>query len=123
MAKTIHTILYDDTLDGSKIVTMDNCVCQLYDIKRNYDSIRRNGTDYQQNQFSIKKSARSACTGKHNTITDYNSLPALAQAFAGIFLLKNTPPHPYPFFIRFHVYFSIIFYPFTTSLLHVLHIF
>ncbi len=43
MAKTIHTILYDDTLDGSKIVTMDNCVCQLYDIKRNYDSIIRNG--------------------------------------------------------------------------------
>ena len=43
MAKTIHTILYDDTLDGSKIVTMDNCVCQLYDIKRDYDSIIRNG--------------------------------------------------------------------------------
>ena len=43
MAKTIHTILYDDTLDGSKIVTMDNCVCQLYDIKRDYDSIIKNG--------------------------------------------------------------------------------
>lgn len=39
MAKTIHTVLYDDVLDGSKIVTMDNCVCQLYDIKRDYDSL------------------------------------------------------------------------------------
>lgn len=39
MAKTIHTVLYDDVLDGSRIVTMDNCVCQLYDIKRNYDAI------------------------------------------------------------------------------------
>ena len=43
MAKTIHTILYDDVLDGSKIVTMDNCVCQLYDIKRDYESIIKNG--------------------------------------------------------------------------------
>ena len=34
-----HTILYDDVLDGSRIVTMDNCVCQFYDIKRDYDSI------------------------------------------------------------------------------------
>lgn len=41
MAKTIHTILYDDVLDGSKIVTMDNCVCQLYDIKRDYDALIR----------------------------------------------------------------------------------
>ena len=39
MAKTIHTILYDDVLDGSRIVTMDNCVCQLYDIKRDYEAI------------------------------------------------------------------------------------
>ena len=36
MAKTIHTILYDDDLDGSKIITMDNCVCQLSVIRRSY---------------------------------------------------------------------------------------
>lgn len=42
MAKTIHTILYDDVLEGSKNVTMDNCVCLLYDIKRGYDSIFKN---------------------------------------------------------------------------------
>lgn len=41
MAKTIHTILYNDVLDGSKIVTMDNCVCQLFDIKRDYDALIR----------------------------------------------------------------------------------
>ena len=41
MAKTIHTILYDDVLDGSKIITMDNCVCQLFDIRRDYDSLIR----------------------------------------------------------------------------------
>jgi hypothetical protein len=41
MAKTIHTILYDDVLDGSTIVTMDNCVCQLFDIKRDYDALFR----------------------------------------------------------------------------------
>lgn len=39
MAKTIHTILYDDVLNGSRIVTMDNCVCQLYDIMRDYDAL------------------------------------------------------------------------------------
>ena len=43
MAKTIHTILYDDVLEGSKIVTMDNCVCQLYDIKRDYECIIKDG--------------------------------------------------------------------------------
>jgi len=41
MAKTIHTVLYDDVLDGSRIITMDNCVCQLYDIKREYDALLR----------------------------------------------------------------------------------
>ena len=41
MAKSTHTVLYDDVLDGSIIVTMDNCVCQLYDIKRDYDALIR----------------------------------------------------------------------------------
>lgn len=36
MAKTIHTILYDDVLDGSKIIEIDNCVCQLSVIRRGY---------------------------------------------------------------------------------------
>ncbi|MBR5688696.1 MAG: GIY-YIG nuclease family protein [Prevotella sp.] len=41
MAKIIHTLLHNDVLEGSKIITMDNCVCQLFDIKREYDSIIR----------------------------------------------------------------------------------
>ena len=45
MAKTIHTILYDDELDGSKIITMDNCVCQLFDIKRGYDALIRDARE------------------------------------------------------------------------------
>ena len=45
MAKTIHTVLYDDVLDGSKIVTMDNCVCQLYDIKRDYYALIRDSKE------------------------------------------------------------------------------
>lgn len=47
MAKTIHTILYDDddVLDGSKIITMDNCVCQLFDIKRDCDTVIRDEKD------------------------------------------------------------------------------
>lgn len=34
MAKTISTILFNDTVDGTKLVTMDNCVCQLFNICR-----------------------------------------------------------------------------------------
>ncbi len=34
MAKTIHTILLNDTIAGSRIVSMDNCVCQLFIITR-----------------------------------------------------------------------------------------
>ena len=43
--KRKHTVLYDDVLDGSKIVTMDNCVCQLYDIKRDYDALIRDSKE------------------------------------------------------------------------------
>lgn len=45
MAKTIHTILYNDVLEGSRIITMDNCVCQLYDIKRDYEAIIRDARE------------------------------------------------------------------------------
>lgn len=37
MAKTIHTILLNDSIVGSRIVSMDNCVCQLYIINRGDD--------------------------------------------------------------------------------------
>lgn len=34
MATTISTYLYNDDLNGSRIVSMDDCMCTLFDIKR-----------------------------------------------------------------------------------------
>ena len=34
MATTIYTYLHDDALDGSRIVSMDDCMCKLYNIMR-----------------------------------------------------------------------------------------
>lgn len=34
MARTIYTYLHNDDLNGSRIVSMDDCMCELYDIKR-----------------------------------------------------------------------------------------
>lgn len=34
MATTIYTYLHSDDLNGSRIVSMDDCMCKLYDIKR-----------------------------------------------------------------------------------------
>ena len=35
MATTIYTYLHNDDLNGSRIVSMDDCMCKLYNIKRN----------------------------------------------------------------------------------------
>lgn len=34
MAKTIYTYLHNDDLNGSRIVSMDNCFCKLFEIQR-----------------------------------------------------------------------------------------
>ena len=34
MATTIYTYLHDDDLNGSRMVSIDNCMCKLYNIKR-----------------------------------------------------------------------------------------
>ena len=34
MARTIYTYLHNDDLSGSRIVSMDDCMCKLYNIKR-----------------------------------------------------------------------------------------
>lgn len=34
MATTIYTYLHNDKLNGSRIVSMDDCMCKLYNIKR-----------------------------------------------------------------------------------------
>ena len=38
MATTIYTYLHNDDLNGSRIVSMDDCMCKFYNIKRN-DSV------------------------------------------------------------------------------------
>ena len=35
MATTIYTYLHNDNLNCSRIVSMDDCMCKLYNIKRN----------------------------------------------------------------------------------------
>ena len=34
MATTIYTYLHNDDLSGSRIVSMDDCMCKLYNIKK-----------------------------------------------------------------------------------------
>lgn len=34
MARTIYTYLHNDDLNGSRYISMDDCMCELYDIKR-----------------------------------------------------------------------------------------
>lgn len=41
MATTIYTYLHNDDLNGSRIVSMDDCMCKLYDIKRDDSSFLR----------------------------------------------------------------------------------
>ena len=38
MATTIYTYLHNDNLKGSQIVSMDDCMCKLYNIKREDDN-------------------------------------------------------------------------------------
>ena len=39
MATTIYTYLHNDDLSGSRIVSMDDCMCKLYNIKRDDSSL------------------------------------------------------------------------------------
>lgn len=41
MATTIYTYLHNDDLNGSRIVSMDDCMCKLYDIKRDDSTFLR----------------------------------------------------------------------------------
>ena len=51
MAKTIYTYLHTDDLNGSRIITMDNCSCKLF-------NIRRSDSDFMQMcKFELEKPA------------------------------------------------------------------
>ena len=51
MATTIYTYLHNDDLNGSRIVSMDDCMCKLYNIKRDDNEFLKDllhpGEEYQ----------------------------------------------------------------------------
>lgn len=48
MATTIYTYLHNDDLNGSRIVSMDDCMCKLYNIKRDDATFMRDFEDHLQ---------------------------------------------------------------------------
>ena len=49
MATTIYTYLHNDDLNGSRIVSMDDCMCKLYNIKREDNNFLKDFNDDLQN--------------------------------------------------------------------------
>jgi len=45
MATTIYTYLHNDDLNGSRIVSMDDCMCKLYNIKRDDSTFLKDFVD------------------------------------------------------------------------------
>ena len=45
MATTIYTYLHNDDLNGSRIVSMDDCMCKLYNIKRDDSDFMKDFND------------------------------------------------------------------------------
>ena len=67
MATTIYTYLHHDDLKGSRIVRMDDCMCMLYNIKRNDATFLRDfNEDLQKPALYIllNKEARKAYIGE-----------------------------------------------------------
>ena len=48
MATTIYTYLHNDDLNGSRIVSMDDCMCKLYNIKREDSTFIKDFNDHLQ---------------------------------------------------------------------------
>ena len=46
MATTIYTYLHNDDLNGSRIVSMDDCMCKLYDIQRDDSAFIKDFEDH-----------------------------------------------------------------------------
>ena len=67
MATTIYTYLHNDDLNGSRIVSMDDCMCKLYDIRRDdSDFIECFKSDLQKPALYIllNKESRKAYVGE-----------------------------------------------------------
>ncbi|MBR5168491.1 MAG: GIY-YIG nuclease family protein [Salinivirgaceae bacterium] len=67
MARLIHTYLQDDNLYGSRIVYMDDCMCMLYNIKRNDTTFFKDFSDKLQKPalyILLNKKTRKAYIGE-----------------------------------------------------------
>lgn len=67
MATTIYTYLHNDDLNSSRIVSMDDCMCKLYNIKRGDNEFLKDFNDDLQNPalyILISKNCRKAYIGE-----------------------------------------------------------
>lgn len=67
MATTIYTYLHNDDLNGSRIVSMDDCMCKLYNIKREDNDFLKDFNGDLQNPalyILINKDKRKAYIGE-----------------------------------------------------------
>ncbi len=67
MATTIYTYLHNDDLNGSRIVSMDDCMCKLYNIKREDNDFLKDFKDDLQTPalyILVNKSTRKAYVGE-----------------------------------------------------------
>lgn len=67
MATTIYTYLHNDDLNGSRIVSMDDCMCKLYNIKRDDSTFLKDFQDHLQKPalyILLNKENRKAYIGE-----------------------------------------------------------
>lgn len=72
MATTIYTYLHNDDLNGSRIVSMDDCMCKLYNIKRDDNEFLKDFNENLQNPalyILTNKNSRKAYIGETDDFT------------------------------------------------------
>ena len=72
MATTIYTYLHNDDLNGSRIVSMDDCMCKLYNIKRDDNEFLKDFNEDLQNPalyILTNKKSRKAYIGETDDFT------------------------------------------------------
>ncbi len=72
MATTIYTYLHNDDLNGSRIVSMDDCMCKLYNIKRDDNDFLKDFNEDLQNPalyILTNKDSRKAYIGETDDFT------------------------------------------------------
>ena len=72
MATTIYTYLHNDDLNGSRIVSMDDCMCKLYNIKRDDNEFLKDFNEDLENPalyILTNKNSRKAYIGETDDFT------------------------------------------------------